>query len=274
MNHTLKVVCGYGLLLMAMTGPAQGQTPAATGYEVAADVRTRIEGIVGKTGATVNYFRGPSGTVGVGLTLANGRQMVAYATADGGTLFSGAVIDTATGENVARRDLEARMPKPDFSELGAALKKGHAITTGPTESGTVAADFYVFVDPFCPYCHKAYDNFVQLQREYPSARVHWIPVGILGPKSEQASKGLLGLSSDRRSAALASVMTTSVSAVSPADAAAGDKAHQANLALFRGFQFSAVPVVVTVQGDRVDVTQGLPQLADLRKAFAPTVAKQ
>jgi thiol:disulfide interchange protein DsbG len=240
-------------------------------YAVAPDSRSRIEAVVGKTGAKVNYFPGPGGTIGVGLTMANGRQMVVYATDDGRALFSGAAIDTATGENVTRRDLQTRMPKPDYSGLKDAVRKAHAI-----EWGTAPADaeFFVFVDPFCPYCHKAFEAFEQLAAEGGAFKVHWIPLGILGPKSENAAKGLLGAPAAGREAALKAVMTAAVSTATPGDIAAGNRHHQDNLAIFRNFQFSAVPVVVTVRGATVEVSQGLPQLADLRSVLAPQTVAQ
>ena len=50
---------------------------------------------------------------------------------------------------------------------------------------------------------------------------------------------------------------------------AGDKAHQQNMAIFRNLQFDAVPVTVMVSGGEVSVSNGMPQLEELRQALAP-----
>lgn len=49
------------------------------------------------------------------------------------------------------------------------------------------------MDPNCPYCHKTYALFDALAKKGSRAsKVHYIPIGILGPRSENGAKGLLG----------------------------------------------------------------------------------
>jgi hypothetical protein len=47
------------------------------------------------------------------------------------------------------------------------------------------------------------------------------------------------------------------------------------MAIFRNLQFDAVPVTVMVRGGEVSVSNGMPQLEELRQALAPrTVASR
>ena len=85
-----------GAVAVASLGGAVQAGEAA--FSVSTDAQTRIEGLVAKNGGKVNYFPGPSGTVGVGVSLANGKQMVLYGTPDGRVLFSGVAVDTVSGE--------------------------------------------------------------------------------------------------------------------------------------------------------------------------------
>jgi thiol:disulfide interchange protein DsbG len=255
--------------LAAIAGLVTGQAALAEAFVVEPDARSRIEAVVSKGGAKVHYFPGPIPMIGVGLTMASGKQMVVYATPDGRTLFSGVALDTATGENLARRDLASKLPAPDLSGLPGTLRKAAGVTLG---SESAPAEFFVFVDPHCPYCHKAYEVFEQLAASRQDFKVHWIPVGILGPRSENGAKAILG-AGGRAGELLAGYMREGTPVAAPGDIAAGDKAHQANVALYRSLQFSGVPVVVSARGNAVHVQNGLPALADLAAVLdAPRVA--
>ena len=75
--------------------------------------------------------------------------------------------------------------------------------------------------------------------------------------------------------ALAGLMTGKAATMSNEAIGAGDKAHQQNMAIFRNLQFDAVPVTVMVSGGEVSVSNGMPQLEELRQALAPrTVASR
>jgi len=259
--RTTTIVVG-AVALASLSGAVRASDAEFT---VSEEAKTRIESLVAKNGGKVNYFAGPSGTLGVGVSLANGKQMVLYATADGRVLFSGVALDTVSGENLTRRDLAAKMPKPDLSGM---VKHARAATSIKVGDGQ-AAEFFVFVDPNCPYCHKTYALFEALANEGPGFTVHYIPIGILGPRSENGAKGLLGLRGQTQESALASLMTGKPATMSSDAIGAGDKAHQQNLAIFRNLQFDAVPVTLTVRGGEVTVSNGMPQLEELRQAIAP-----
>jgi hypothetical protein len=260
MNRGNRLVAA-GLALGLMASTASATTPTEP---VSTEARARIEALVGKSGGKVNYFQGPSGTVGVGVTMQNGKQLVLYATADGRVLFSGVAVDTVSGENLTRRDLAARLPKPDLSGMLKHARAAQAITVG--RGGT---EFFVFVDPHCPFCHKAFGLFEALAAEGGEFTVHYIPVGILGPRSENAAKGLLGQPAERRPEALSSLMKGTAGPLSNDAIGRGDKAHQSNLAIFRNLQLEAVPVTLIANGEALTVRNGLPQIEELRQAVAP-----
>jgi hypothetical protein len=260
MNRGIRLVAGTFVLGVAVSGVAMASAAAP----VSAEARQRIAALVAKSGGQVSYFPGPSGTVGVGVTMTNGKQMVLYATADGKVLFSGIAVDTVTGENLTRRDLAARVPKPDLSGMLKHARAARSVTVG--EGGT---EFFVFVDPNCPFCHKAFALFEGLAAEGGAFTVHYIPVGILGPRSENAAKGLLGEPEERQLARLEALMSGTAGPVSNDAIARGDKAHQSNLAIFRNLQLEAVPVTLIVSGEELSVRNGLPQIEELREAVAP-----
>lgn len=235
--------------------------------------KARFETLLSKGGGTLHYFPGPNGMVGIGVSLPNGKQMVMYGTPDGSVLFSGVAIDTATGDSLTRKDLE-RLPAPDLSGLAKHAKAARAISFGETDAKT---EFYVFIDPNCPYCHKTFALFEQLRAEGKPFSVHYIPVGILGPRSENAAKAMLGLAGAAAEEALKAYMSQAGGTMLAEEAiAAGDKAHQSNLAIFRNLQFQAVPVTVVVRGDDVDIRNGLPEAEALRADIAgrPKVASK
>ncbi len=260
MNRGIRLVTGA----LALGLVACSVSTAAEAEPVSAEARQRIETLVEKSGGRVSYFPGPSGTVGVGVTMQNGKQMVLYATADGTVLFSGIAVDTVTGENLTRRDLAARVPKPDLSGMLKHARAARSVTVG--QGGT---EFFVFVDPNCPFCHKAFALFEGLAAEGREFTVHYIPVGILGPRSENAAKGLLGQPEERQRARLSALMSGTAGTVSNDAIARGDKAHQSNLAIFRNLQLEAVPVTLIVSGAELTVRNGLPQIEELREAVAP-----
>jgi thiol-disulfide isomerase/thioredoxin len=261
MLRTRSLVVG-AVVLASLSAVARAGEAA---FSVSKEAQTRIEGLVAKNGGKVNYFAGPSGTVGVGVSLANGKQMVLYGTPDGRVLFSGVAVDTESGENLTRRDLAAKMPKPDLSGIVKQARAATSITVGSGQ----AAEFFVFVDPHCPYCHKTYALFEALAKEGPGFTVHYIPIGILGPRSENGAKGLLGMSGEAQASALAGLMAGKAATMSSEAIGAGDKAHQQNLAIFRNLQFDAVPVTVVLSGGEVTVSNGMPPINELREAVAP-----
>lgn len=249
---------------LALLGGAA--STAAADFAVSDEVRGRIEALLGKNGATLNYFPGPGGTVGVGVSMPNGKQMVVYGSADGQVLFSGVAIDTATGANLARRDLEEKLPPPDFSRVLKQARGAASIQLGDDKSGI---EYFVFVDPHCPYCHKTFATFTSLAKEVGGFTVHYIPVGILGPRSENAAKGLLGMAPGEQRAALEAAMSGQPTTTSNAAIEAGDKRHQGNLAIFRNLQLQAVPVTVAVNAGEVAVVNGMPSLEELRAQLKP-----
>jgi hypothetical protein len=261
MNHARTLVTG-GLVIALLGGVARAEEATVA---VSAEARARIEALVAKNGGQVSYFTGPSGTVGVGVSLPNGKQMVLYGTTDGRVLFSGVAIDTVTGENLTRRDLTARLPKPDLTGMLKHARAARGITVG----GGDGTEFFVFVDPHCPFCHKAHALFETLAAEGGEFTVHYIPVGILGPRSENAAKGLLGEPEERQREALASLMRGKAGPATNEAIGRGDKAHQANLAIFRNLQLEAVPVTLVLSAGELTVSNGLPQIDELRKALAP-----
>ena len=77
MKGTRLLVMGAATLALSEGAASAGRTEFAVNEEV----RGRIEALLGKNGAKLNYFPGPGDTVGVGVSMPNGKQMVVYGSA-------------------------------------------------------------------------------------------------------------------------------------------------------------------------------------------------
>lgn len=250
MNNLSKLILALGSVLCF------NSAVAIDGYEVDDQVRNAIEPMMTQDGTTLNYFAGPGGTVGVGVTRPNGQQMVVYVTADGSTVFSGVAIDVESGKNVAATDA-GNLPAPDYSALVERVALSTALSEGNSESEN---HYYVFVDPRCPYCHKTYTAFADALAAGGDFMVHYIPVGILGPESENLAKEMLGTSGDGMDI-FRQVVGREHRRSDDLSIANGVDTHGRNLAIFRSMKFDAVPVVVSTVGDIQTVRRGAITLA-------------
>lgn len=262
-NRQHVLTARIGMLIMTVsamlsTVPISAENERT--FTVSADAKNRIEKLA-PADASLNYFAGPSGTIGVGISTTTGQQMVVYASLDGMTLFSGAVIDTTTRENLTERDLQTKLPKPDFSGVLSSVQG--AVTFNDEQLGA-ESNIYVFVDPFCGYCHKTYELVDSMIAAGEKINVHWIPVGVLGTKSQNVTSALLGLDAENGRAALHELMTKQVPAMDLVDAEQGLKALKINSAVYLKAGLSGVPAVVIQRRENVSVVRGLPSAKDLK----------
>ena len=249
---TVKGMFAAGLLCVCGTAVAE--------YAISEEARARIEPVLKKSGGELTYFDGPGEMIGIGVSFVNGRQMVVYATPDGATVFSGVAIDVATGNNLANADLQ-KLPPPNYEGLVDMVANSSAtggrplvfISEGNPESEN---RYYVFVDPKCPYCHKVYNAFLELLADENDFVVHYIPVGILGPDSENLAKEIVGLQGNEGLEVIRKLTQKQQHLTNPEVVAAGSAGHSANLALFRQLQFDAVPVIISDVGGNYAVRRG------------------
>lgn len=236
------------------------------------DVKARLEAILTKSGGELHYFDGPGDMIGIGVSFINGKQMIVYATEDGGTIFSGIAIDSSSGDNISRRDME-RLPSANIDRVFDLMAGANVLTEGNVDSENV---YYVFVDPRCPYCHKTYDGFVTAIGKGQDLVVHYIPVGILGPESENSAKEMLGLSGEDGMKLFRKFAKRAAYSPENKAIAEGGSKLGANHALFRNLQFEAVPVVISSVGGKTAVRKGALQGAvidqELKEAKINTVA--
>lgn len=255
MTKIIVILCGViGLTSMSLT-PAQ-----ATEFEVSDEVRARIEPVLMKSGGELTYFDGPSNMIGIGVSFVNGRQLVVYATPDGRTVFSGVAIDVESGQNLSNADLQ-KLPPPNYAGLvdmvaNAQARTGRELAMLTEGNPDSINRYFVFVDPKCPYCHKIYGEFLKLMSEGHDMVVHYIPVGILGPESENIAKEMVAME-DADALELMRKMTRREPHLSDqARVGTGNEGHARNLALFRQLQFDAVPVVISDVSGTYNVRRG------------------
>ena len=238
-----------------------GSVAAAAEFAVPEETKVRLDRVLERSGGHLTYFEGPSEMIGVGITLQNGQQMVVYATPDGKTVFSGVAVDTDTGENRTRADL-ARLPEADFgpafASIAEALAEGGEGSMVAATEGDRGAEhaFYVFIDPRCPYCHTLKHAFESVQAKGHDVVVHYIPIGILGPESQNLASAMAG-SPNAEAMAIFKAARGASSVPAGQDAiAVGAPRAAANLAKFRALSFEAVPAVVSRAGGRYGARQG------------------
>lgn len=236
-------------------------TAAQASSEVISDeARARLEPTLTKSGGALTYFDGPGDMVGIGVSFQNGKQMVVYATADGSTVFSGVAIDVETGQNLSNSDLQ-KLPPPDYSGLvdmvsNAKAETGRELTILTEGNPESENRYFVFVDPKCPYCHKTYSAFLKLMADGNDLVVHYIPIGILGPDSENLAKEMIGMSSEDGLNLLRKLARGEPHMANQALIAEGVSGHGRNLAVFRQLQFDAVPVVISDVSGTYNVRRG------------------
>lgn len=223
---------------------------------------------VGIKGNTLNYFQGPAGYTGVGVTTPSGRQMVLYITNDGSLLVSGAVIDAKTGDNLVQTAVKY-LPEPNYDELVREAHKLKGVSIGRQDAKNVA---YVLVDPRCPYCHKTYKGFQELQSTGADLRVEWIPVGILSPQSATEAKAVLGSSPAEAKASLDQLMTRKPFTPLAVNVSKGADIEKNNQKFMDQFGFGAVPVVIVKAGGKTTVESGLPDFAQIKNRLATGAA--
>lgn len=265
------------VVIAAAAAALQLATPvgvAAETYSIDPVVQERLETILTKSGGELKYFEGPAGMIGIGLTMANGQQMVVYATPRGEVIFSGVAIETATGANLTRADME-KMPAPDFSGVFEQLASKIGPTAAPDDQGGLFAAtegdleagnvYYVFIDPRCPYCHSVYNAFLAVQQGGADIVVHYLPIGILGPESQNLASAMAGSDNDAaleifRASARRGYRFSQTEVIENGNSAAGR-----NLQVFRSLSFDAVPVVISRVGGKYQARQGAMDAASIKQ---------
>lgn len=155
-------------------------------------------------GEIVDMREMPENNLTAWLILApNGRQMTFYTTADGKNIFSGAVWDLATKQNINQVfDTDTTVDTGANSSVGhpgqeviqkndgssllgkytgqipEAIKALDSLGGPKIGNGGPGETLYVIIDPRCPYCHQAYDSLKPYMDK--GVTIKWIPTVALG----------------------------------------------------------------------------------------------
>lgn len=115
---------------------------------------------------------------------------------------------------------------------------GHA--TAIEEGRAGAPLVYIFVDPYCSYCHRQWE-VLRKNVQAGALRVRWVPVAALD-RSQADLSVAGGLLADPRPETLAAWMREH--RVRPSESEAVKKALGANMALFQALKAPSVPVIL------------------------------
>lgn len=109
------------------------------------------------------------------------------------------------------------------------------------EEGKAGAPLvYIFIDPYCPYCHQQWSLLREKVRQ-GKLRVRWVPVAVLS--GSQGNLGVVqGLLREPSAETLAGWMRQR--RVAPDDSEATKVALGRNMALFQALKVSSVPVLL------------------------------
>lgn len=195
-------VCAVALL--AATSPQAGPPPikvpasapasAPEGAAVPLPIRNMVAR--GHDVRVIESFPGPSGLHGYVLSAGKERR-VYYVTADGQTLLYGLAFDADLNNLTASHFAQFAGSSPGLKDDVASTQAlqpllDTALQVAKSARGTWVEgrglDVYVVFDPACPFCHRTYRDTRQVTDRL---RLHWIPVGELGPRSKALSQSFL-----------------------------------------------------------------------------------
>lgn len=236
-------------------GVALSLVSVAASAGVEEQIKNKIVKFIGEK-QNVNFFNSVSGMIGVGLTTKTGKKRVFYATPDGEYLIAGALVETSTGKNISMDEIAKHAPKADFGDLVDTIKESKYLITGNPQSED---EIYVFIDPNCGYCHKAYAMIEKDPKVTKNHKIHWIPVGVLGPSSTNKAQALLGTPAEEQYRSMDAMMTKMPYQAQMEEMENGASALKGNMQIFSGNGFNGVPVVIKKQGDDIDIVEGLPK---------------
>lgn len=171
-------------IMLLFAGCACGITMAAVEPAVEPDVIKRIE----QDGfEVIKSFPAEGGLTGYAGRI-QGEPMMVYVTPDGHHALIGHLID-AKGNSLTDQHMTRFIPPPDYDRAWQRLEQDASwVVQG---AGNAPHVVYAFTDPYCPYCHRFWDQaapFVQSGK----VQVRHVMVGVIKPKSIKAAAQILG----------------------------------------------------------------------------------
>lgn len=231
-----------------------------------------IEGLVKKGMKIEKSFPVVSGMTGW-VVSQNGRYIILYTTKDEKTLIAGGLYDN-NGNDITEGHKDKYVPKPDWSGAYKELKNASYVKEGRTKKPKNV--IYVFFDPNCPYCHKAWRSLQPY--EQAGLQVRWIPVAYLSPSSLSKAMKIIG-ASNRTDAFRKGMTNFARDRSAAADLTAKDDPKvagllQKNSLLMSKFRLTGTPAFVWKNGkDEVQVMPGMPKPTQLPLITGITLAK-
>lgn len=116
-----------------------------------------------------------------------GEPMVVYVTPDGHHALIGHLID-AKGNSLTDQHMARFIPPPDYDKAWQRLdREANWVVQGTSKAPRVV---YAFTDPYCPYCHRFWEEAAPYVRS-GKVQIRHVMVGVIKPKSIQAAAQIL-----------------------------------------------------------------------------------
>lgn len=181
-----------------------------------------------------------------------------------GVLTSLAGCGQNTNTSVPLKQENSRL-NPAFDNLPTIPRiknQAHYMTQGPLMS---SKEVFIFFDPQCPHCANLYLAFEEIQNQ---VKIHWIPVGALGPVSEKAGAEMLASSEPLIELKKHAILVSSGKRLSPGNSPGKEALDKvkANTELFTRLGIQSVPAILTTDsnGKFVQKTGFTPSVEILR----------
>jgi protein-disulfide isomerase len=167
------------------------------------------------------------------------------------------------GSNI---DLRAGTPETASLLQQVKVAASNPGASGVYSEGTGKLDVYVIFDFACPYCHELYRVTRPLLSQ---VRLHWIPVAVLGPKSQLLAEAFL--SSSNKAAALQAAADKKLAPAAQASPAVATVLAN-NQAVMQSVNLRAVPILALQSRGQAQTIVGLPEPGVLERVFAYAIA--
>ena len=250
-----------GSLLLASFGLSSAT--AGTASDPAPVVPDALKPVIQAGIEVLTSFDTPSGLKG--WAIKNGSENnIIYTTPDGKYVMVGAMLDSL-GRNVTIDHMKTYFPEPDRSAMWDSVsKEAKVVKTGASDEEAKSV-IYVFMEPNCPYCNKAWKAFMPYMKQ--GLQIRNILVSFLRPDSDGKAAAIMESDDPAKAMAEHEAAFRSGGIAPIADPKPETlEAIRTNTKLMKKLGFSGTPgIVYKLPDGTVGTVKGMPKLGQIPK---------